>query len=175
MFIEIERLKVEPLHVQRVYGIGDLQFKHDDAVLEKPVSTDFILTHKEKDLRVVGTVQTAIRYQCTRCLKAFSSPLDAGFDLFYLPQQDWKKDEEIELKYEDMEVGYYDGIGLDVDLMVIEQIELAIPMKYVCSEECKGLCPYCGTDLNEKSCPCKVDTKDTRLAVLRDFRRKVKE
>ena len=175
MFIEIERLKLEPLHVEHVYGIGDLQFKHEDAVLERPVCADFILTHKEKDLRVVGTIQTAIGYQCSRCLKAFSSPLNAGFDLFYLPQQDWKKDEEIELKYEDMEVGYYDGISLDIDLMVIEQIELAIPMKFVCSEECKGLCPNCGTDLNEKSCPCKVGTKDSRLAVLRDFRGKMNE
>ncbi|MBZ5495384.1 MAG: DUF177 domain-containing protein [Acidobacteriia bacterium] len=175
MFIEIERLTLEPLHVQHVYGIGELQFKHADAALEEPVATDFILTHKEKDLRVVGTIQTAIRYQCSRCLKEFSAPLDGSFDLFYLPQADWKKDEEVELKYEDMEVGYYDGLGLDVDLMVLEQIELAMPMKFICREGCKGLCPSCGADLNEGQCLCKVDTTDSRLAVLRDFHSKMKE
>lgn len=175
MFIEIERLTPGPLHIQHVYGIEELHFKHGDAILEVPVAADFVLTHKEKDLRVAGTVRTAIRYQCSRCLKEYSHPLEEGFDLFYHPQADWKKDEEIELKYEDMEVGYYDGIRLDVDLMVLEQIELAVPMKSICREDCKGLCPSCGADLNQGMCSCSSDTADSRLAVLRDFRSKMKK
>jgi uncharacterized protein len=174
VFIEIERLTAEPLRVEHVYGIEELRFAHDGAILEEPVATEFTLTHKEKDLHVEGAIRTAIKYQCSRCLRNFSHPLTAGFDLFYLPQAEWKKDEEVELKYEDMEVGYYDGIRLDVDLLVLEQIELAMPMKIVCRDDCRGLCPYCGADLNEGSCPCKVDTTDSRLAVLRDFRSKMK-
>lgn len=173
MFIEIERLKQEPLHIQHLYAVGELQFKHDDATLEEPVATDFILTHRGKDLRVDGSVQTAIRYQCSRCLKEYSSRVEARFDLSYLPQSGWKPDEEVGLKYEDMGVGYYDGIALDVDLMVLEQIELLMPMKYVCREACRGLCPSCGADLNECPCPCKIDATDSRLAVLRDFRSKL--
>jgi uncharacterized protein len=172
VFIEIEGLKPDPLHIQHVYGINELKFKHQDAVLEEPVAADFVLTHKEKDLRVEGAVRTAIRYQCSRCLKDFSHPLNTGFNLFYLPQADWKRDEEIELKYEDMVIGYYDGIRLDIDLLVREQIELALPMKFICREDCRGLCPSCGLDLNEGSCGCKQDTTDPRLAVLREFRAK---
>ncbi len=175
MIIEIEHLTPEPLHVQHVYRAEEIQFKHDDAALDEAVAADFVLTHKEKDLHIAGSVRTSLRYQCSRCLKEFTSPFSASFDLFYLPQANWKKDEEVELKYEDMEVGYYDGIGLDVDLMVLEQIELAIPMKFVCREGCKGLCPSCGADLNEGPCPCRIDTTDSRLAVLRDFRSKMKE
>ncbi len=173
MFIEIERLTSEPLHIQHLYALGELQFKHDDAVLEMPVATDFILTHKGKDLRVDGSVQTTLRCQCSRCLKEFSSPVEAHFDLCYLPQAEWKPDEEIELKYEDMVIGYYDGIALDVDLLVLEQIELVMPMKLVCREDCRGLCQSCGADLNEGPCRCKVDATDSRLAVLRDFRSKM--
>jgi uncharacterized protein len=174
VFIEIESLKPEPLHIQHVYGIGNLEFKHEDAALEEPVFADFILTHKERDLRVEGAVRTAIRYQCSRCLKDFSHALDTSFNLFYLPQAEWKRDEEVELKYEDMVIGYYDGIRLDVDLMVLEQIELAMPMKFICREDCRGLCPSCGADLNDGSCPCKGDATDTRLAVLKDFRAKMR-
>ncbi len=173
MFIEIERLTQEPLHIQHLYAVGDLPFEHDDAVLQEPVATDFILTHKGKNLRIGGSVQTAIRCQCSRCLKEYSSRVEARFDLSYLPQSEWKPDEEIELRYEDMGVGYYDGVLLDVDLMVLEQIELVLPMKFVCREDCRGLCPTCGEDLNEGSCPCKVDATDSRLAVLRDFRSKM--
>jgi uncharacterized protein len=173
VFIEIERLTPEPLQIQHLYGVGELQFKHSDALLEEPVAADFVLTHKGKDLRVQGSVRTSIRYQCSRCLKEYRHPLEAHFDLSYLPQSDWKPDEEIELKYEEMEVGYYDGIALDVDLMVLEQIELSIPMKFVCREDCRGLCPLCGVDRNDGACPCKVDETDPRFAVLRDFRSKM--
>jgi uncharacterized protein len=175
VFIEIERLTLEPLHVQHEYGIGELPFKHADASLEKPVSADFVLTHKDLELYVRGTVQAGLRYQCSRCLKEFSAPLSTSFDLLYLPQQELKQDEEIELKYEDMEVGFYDGIRLDVNLMVLEQIELAVPMKFVCHEGCKGLCPSCGADRNEAPCPCKGEPAESRLAVLREFRSKMKQ
>ena len=173
MFIEIESLELEPLHVRHEYGTEELSFQHDDAALAEPVSTDFTLTHKDRDLRVAGFVRTTVRYQCSRCLVEFSRPLESRLDLFYLPQADWKKDEEIELKYEDMVVGYYDGIRLDVDLMVLEQIELGMPMKFICREGCKGLCPSCGADLNQGPCACKADTADTRFAVLREFRSKM--
>jgi uncharacterized protein len=175
VFIEIERLTSEPLHVQHVVPEGELQFKHEDASLAGPVSADFILTHQAQELHVTGAVQTGIRYQCARCLKELEAPLCARFDLLNFPQQEWKENEEIELKYEDMEVGFYDGIRLDVNLMILEQVELAMPMKFVCREDCKGLCPACGADLNVESCPCKVEPTDSRLAVLRDFRKKMKE
>ncbi len=174
MFIEIERLTPEPLHIQHLYACGEIGFEHDDASLQEPVATDFILTHKGKDLRVEGTIQTAIRFQCSRCLTEYTSPLKTRFDLCYLPQSDWKPDEEIELKYEDMDIAYYDGVALDVDLLVLEQIELMMPMKLVCREDCRGLCPSCGADLNQGACPCKSDSVDSRLAVLRDFRNKMK-
>jgi uncharacterized protein len=170
VFIEIEKLKPEPLHFQHIYGLGELDLEHEDAILAQPVTADFVLTHKQQDLHVAGFVETAIRHKCSRCLKEVQTPLRARFDLFYLPQPAWKKDEEIELKYEDMVVGYYDGISLDVDLLVLEQLELTIPMKYVCREECRGLCPDCGRDLNEGPCSCKTAAPDSRLAVLLDFR-----
>jgi len=173
VFIEIDDLKDEPLHVQHVYPIGALPFDHDDAALGEPVSTDFVLTHEERDLRVGGTVTTAVRYNCARCLKEFVRPLSTRFDLCYLPQPRFKADEEIELKYEDMEIGYYDGLRLDVDLMILEQIELSMPMKFVCRESCKGLCHLCGADLNEVSCLCKREDTDPRMSVLLEFRKKM--
>lgn len=173
MFIEIEDLKQEPLHVNHVYPIGEIQFLHEDATLSEPVCTVFVLTHKDRDLRIGGTVGTAIRFKCSRCLKEFARPFSAKFDLWYLPQPDWtNKGDEIELKYEDMEVGYYDGVRLDVDLMVLEQIELSMPMKFVCREECKGLCYMCGADLNDGACLCKKEDTDARLSALLEFRKK---
>ena len=173
MFIEIEDLKSEPLRVHHIYGVKDLDFAHADAALDEPVAVDFVLDHKDKDLRLGGTLQTSVRYKCARCLRESTRRLATNFDLLYLPQADWGVDQEIELKYEDMQIGFYDGVRFDVDLMVLEQIELAVPMKFICQESCKGLCVTCGADLNEGPCRCKVSDVDSRLAVLKEFRKKM--
>jgi uncharacterized protein len=174
VFIEIEDLKEEPLHVKHVYGAGEIRLDHEDAALIKPVAVDFVLMHKERDLRVDGRIETAIGFKCSRCVRESILPLSATYDLFYLPQPEWKSDNaEIELRYEEMEVGFYDGSRFDVDLMILEQIELAIPMKLLCREECRGLCYFCGADLNEGPCACNKQETDSRLAVLLDFRKKM--
>jgi uncharacterized protein len=175
VFIEIEDLKDEPLRVHHIFPVGEIGFVHDDAALDKPVTADFMLSHNDRNLHVDGTVRTGIRFRCSRCTKEFTRPLDASFDLSYLPQPKWGKDSEVEIRYEDMEVAYYDGIRFDVDLMVLEQIELSIPMKFVCSEDCKGLCYKCGTDLNEGTCLCSRDDADSRLSVLLDFKNKMEK
>ena len=175
MFIEIADLGDEPLHVMNVYREGELPFRNEQAVLEEPVSVDFTLTHVEQDLRLGGVVETSIRFKCARCLKQLSRRLATSFDLLYLPQPKGLggPDVEVALKYDEMDVGFYDGIRLDVDLMVSEQIELAIPMRFVCREDCRGLCPGCGADLNERTCACRHEEPDSRFAVLREFRRKM--
>lgn len=173
MFIEIEDLKDEPLHVHHVFPVGEIMFSHEDAELSAPITTDFVLTHEDRDLRIEGTLETAIRFRCSKCTREFSRPFSAGFDLSYLPQPKWTNENaEIELKYDEMEVGYYDGIAFDVNVMLLEQIELAMPMQYVCREDCKGLCYQCGADLNEGACLCKQEEPDSRLAVLLEFQKK---
>jgi uncharacterized protein len=173
VFIEIEDLKAEPLHVHHVFPIKEILFSHEDAELKAPITTDFVLTHKDRNLWIDGEVETAISFRCSRCTKEFAQPFSAQFNLFYLPQPKWiSESAEIELKYEDMEVEYYDGIAFDVNVMVLEQIELAIPMMFICREDCKGLCDQCGADLNEGVCLCKKEAPDSRLSVLLDFQKK---
>jgi len=174
VFIEIESLKPEPFHVRHIFPAGEIQFSHEDAVLKEPVNTDFTLDHKDRDLHIAGTVETAIRFICSRCIKEFNKDISAEFDLSYMPQPEWSEENvEVELKYKDMEVAFYDGIAFDVNMMVLEQIELAMPMKFVCREDCKGLCYQCGADLNEGMCSCSSDKGDSRLSVLLDFMKKM--
>jgi uncharacterized protein len=176
VFIEIEDLKDAPLHIHHVFPTEEIAFSHEDAELRAPITTDFILTHKDLDLRIDGKVETSILFRCSRCTKEFSNPFVADFDLYYIPQPKWTSEKaEIELNYDEMEVGYYDGIAFDVNGMVLEQIELAMPMQYVCREDCKGLCYQCGADLNEGECACKKEEPDSRLSVLLEFKKRVDE
>jgi uncharacterized protein len=176
VFIEIEDLKSEPLHVHHVFPIGEIKFFHEDAMLSEPVAAEFTLSHRDRDLHVDGMIRTAIRFRCSRCTKEFSRSFSTSYDLAYLPQPKWTNEKaEIELKYDDMGVAYYDGIAFDVDLMVLEQIELAMPMKFICREDCKGLCYNCGADLNEKACQCRPEDANSRLSVLLEFKKKMEK
>jgi uncharacterized protein len=174
VFIVIDDLKPEPLHFHHEYPIGEIKFSHEDAVLRAPVAIDFILSHTDRNLHVDGTLETSLHCKCSRCTKDFSRLVKTGFDLSYAPQPKWSTgDAEIELRYEEMEVGFYDGVALDVNLMVLEQIELSIPMRLICKEDCKGLCYKCGADLNDGACFCKNEETDSRLSVLLDFKKKM--
>jgi len=166
VFVEIEDLKDKPRRIHEEFPEGVIQFQHEDAALDGPVDVDFVLTPDGRELRAKGKITASVRCRCSRCAKEFVRPLAADFDLSYTPQPDWGGDaSEVELKYEDMDVGYYDGVRFDVDAMALEQIELAMPMQYVCQDNCKGLCYRCGADLNEGACSCKEDT-DARLSAL---------
>jgi len=171
VFIEIEDLEEKPLHVRHLFPINEIRFSHDDARLETPVAVDFTLIPSGKELRVKGALQTSVRCRCSRCMKEFIRPFEENFDLYYSPQPEWDGGaSEVELKYEDMDIGYYDGIRFDVNALALERIELAMPMQYVCRDDCKGLCYKCGADLNEEMCLCKEEP-DARLSVLLEFKK----
>ncbi|MDR1728604.1 MAG: DUF177 domain-containing protein [Acidobacteriota bacterium] len=170
MFIEIEGLKDKPRRVQHVFPVDEIPFQHEDAWLDSPVAVDFKLTPDGRELRVRGKMETSVRCRCSRCAKEFARPVVAEFDLSYTPQPDWGGGaSEVELEYGDMDVGYYDGVSFDVNTMALEQIELAMPMQYVCRDNCKGLCYRCGADLNEGSCSCEEEP-DARLSALLQWR-----
>ena len=171
MFIEIEDLEEKPLRVRHMFPIDEIRFSHEDAWLDTPVAVDFTLFPLGRELRVTGSLETSIRCRCSRCVKDFVRSFAEDFDLSYSPQPKWDGGAaEVELKYEDMDIGYYDGVRFDVNALALERIELALPMQYVCRDGCKGLCYKCGADLNEETCFCKEEP-DARLSVLLEFKK----
>jgi uncharacterized protein len=75
--------------------------------------------------------------------------------------------DEIDLRPQDLDTEFYDGATIDVDLLVAEQIYLALPQKPLCSQDCHGLCPGCGANLNQESCRCEDKPGDSAFAALR--------
>jgi uncharacterized protein len=80
-----------------------------------------------------------------------------------------RRDDEISLGVEDTDVGFYTGQGLFLADALAEQVHLALPMKVLCSAECKGLCPSCGANLNRDRCRCGPRPADPRLAPLAEW------
>ena len=120
-----------------------------------------------------GTVQTRIQIACSRCLKDFQFLVQSEFDLTYTsenPETDAEMtDTEIELRYEDMGLIYFSGEKIDLQPDIAAQVMLAIPVKPLCSETCKGLCSKCGIDLNKEKCQCEKNPLNSQFAALRNL------
>lgn len=116
-----------------------------------------------------GTLDVALEMFCSRCLETVYLPLRTVFDYTLLPESATGK-KETELKIKDLETDHYSGEVIDLVPIIFEQIMLQIPMKALCKESCKGLCPHCGINLNTANCNCRGDLVDERLAVLKNFK-----
>ncbi len=127
--------------------------------------------HKDKDrFRLVGTAKTELELSCSRCLEPFRMPVNAQFDLRYLPPAEASTDTEREVGEGDLETSYYRDDQIDLNELLREQFYLALPMKPLCREACQGLCVQCGTNLNTGACSCAPVLTDPRLAPLRDLK-----
>lgn len=122
---------------------------------------------KDKDrFRLIGRVSTVLELPCSRCVEPFTMTVDAPFDLRYLPQSENAGDER-EVEDDDLSDAFYRDDAIDLGQLMEEQFYLALPMKPLCTPDCKGLCPNCGTNLNVATCDCQVRWEDPRLAALK--------
>lgn len=122
-----------------------------------------------QNISFTGHISTVLTTACARCLEEAQFPVKADFSYTLLPATGTGKD-EVELQTEDLEVEYYEGEIIDLAPLIAEQVLLQIPMKVLCRESCRGLCPQCGTNLNRGGCNCRKDFVDPRWAVLRKIK-----
>ena len=122
--------------------------------------------------RVQGRATTRLMLECGRCLDEMEVPVDARFELRYVPQEQNAGEPEREIAEDDLTTAYYREGALDVVDLLREQFQLALPMKPLCAESCRGLCPECGANLNRADCGCDPKWVDPRLAPLKDLLKK---
>ncbi len=128
-----------------------------------------LITRLGETVYIRGTLSETIRQDCSRCLEPTTLSVDGDFFYTLMPEKA-ELEEERELTAEELETSFYSGDFIDLAPLLCEQIVLQAPMKALCSEDCKGLCPHCGANLNVTACSCQSDSVDPRLAVLKNFK-----
>jgi len=124
----------------------------------------------KETIYIEGSLETTVTANCSRCLEVTSFPIKSNFKYTLVPAAKQIKEEQ-ELSSEDLDFSFYDDELINLDTMLYEQIMLQIPIKVLCGDTCKGLCPHCGTDLNTASCNCRTGFVDERLAILKKFKK----
>lgn len=109
------------------------------------------ITKSGEDLYVRGAVKATVSLPCGLCLAPARVTIDAPVKMVYTVEGD-EPEANDDNPLDDSDFGSYDGEVLDLAPMLREQIILSVPMAPRCRESCKGLCPTCGENRNERDC-----------------------
>lgn len=122
-------------------------------------------------IRVNGFLSCSVELSCSRCLKPFILPISESFTVFYSESpSDSGMDPEIELAEQDLLSAYFVGDEISPLPEISDQVLMQIPMKPLCDERCRGLCPTCGADLNEGPCSCDGRAGSFHFSALAGYR-----
>jgi uncharacterized protein len=169
--IDISGLEQEPLHFDERFAVEPERL--DNEVVATPVTVQL-----EGDVRaeagavfVTGRVRARGTVACSRCLEDVDWTVDEPMSLEYRWAESAPLEDEIGLDDDDLDVSFLEGSELDLLELAAEQILLALPMRILCDEDCRGLCPTCGANRNAGeacSCPPDVDPRWQALAALKN-------
>ena len=178
MFLDIKELELRPLDFEEQFQPdaidlggearqrGPLKTSGRAEVVEEHHSKHQII----KDLRLRGKLSAQLELQCARCLEPVPQDVKREFELLYRPLGADAGRDELSVTDAEAEIGYYQGDGLLLEDVLREQMLLALPLKVTCREDCKGLCPQCGKNLNQEQCSCSTEVEDPRWAALKEVR-----
>jgi uncharacterized protein len=176
MLLDLSKLKGSREHFERTFQPSVFDPQDEDYRVVVPVEASFDVEKAGGDaFRVTGRATTRLELECGRCLDPFELPVDARFELRYVPQVAEGADGEREISEDDLTTSFYRDGMLDVIELLREQFQLALPMKPLCAQACRGLCPECGANLNRTECGCKPKWEDPRLAPLKGLLNREKE
>lgn len=140
----------------QAYGYQDLQFS-------SPLHFMGQMENKNGLIFVSGQAKADIKFCCHRCGEPLTRDIEALVEAYYTLQPE-KADPQGE-----NDIFTYSGENIDITPEILRQIFLEMPMKLLCREDCRGLCPICGANLNYDKCSCRIGEIDPRLEKLKDF------
>ena len=121
-----------------------------------------------------GNLIGSVESRCGRCLNNFEMPIDITVDTIFAPQIE-REDDETEVVDIDESFSYYDGDSIDLQQEAKELILVSLPIRPVCREDCLGLCPKCGVDLNVNPCGCGSESGPSSFDKLKELKAKLEK
>lgn len=178
---------------QLVYRIKDLEAHPHGVDVAVPLDRAFLadmlrdieadLDHSEAQVRAHlrylrgnvqcrGAVTGHLRMTCQRCLQPATVPVDAPLNLIFVPPSTAlpSVDDEEPFDPDDVDYAHHDRALVDLQEVVREQLLLGLPIKVLCREECRGLCPVCGGDRNCAPCNCEQVVSLSPFAALKNLK-----
>ncbi len=176
-FVDLKDLAQEKLSFGASFEPGIVDFGSDNIQQVGPLNWSAAAERAGDEIRIAGSLNTSLQLSCSRCLEPAQIPISKAFDLFFRQRDEemFDEDEEVELSESDMRTAFFTGTQLAITDILREQILLALPMKVLCTVDCKGLCPHCGTNLNSGKCSCPKEDFNPHMETLLEIKRRLEE
>lgn len=172
--IELDRIDAHgPQHYEERFPLAEQDLEREEVIDagEVRLVADAAPGGGKGDYEVTGTIDYTADLACSRCLEPFPFAISASFHLTYRARPEGMTvEEELELSENELDLEFCNGRSIPLRDIALEQVQLAIPMKPLCSESCSGLCPRCGTSLNRTPCACSDEISDDRWGALQEIR-----
>lgn len=170
MFLDLNKIGPEGLRFERNVPLTDLEGPGGGRVVVAASRLVGAVTKAARGFDFEARLDATVEVACCRCLEPVRIRIDTDVVLVLVPTTGETPSGE----GDDEEATRFDCPEGRVDLahLVEEQIDLALPLKPVCGEECRGLCPRCGTNRNVTACGCTTEETDPRLEPLRKLRKR---
>lgn len=173
MFFHVRDLELKPVGFDVELPPGTIEFLDPKLKQAAPLHASGkaeLVMGSLGEIRVTGHVKVRLQSECDRCLEPAEFPVDSSFELYYRPVGEGYGEEK-SLDASEAEMGFYEGDGLELNDVLREFVLLALPVKKLCDENCKGICPECGQHRNQKECGCQTTAGDDRWAALKELRK----
>jgi uncharacterized protein len=167
--LSLNLAKIRSAHerFEKIYAPAAVAADGDSFSIVAPIELAFDIFKDKDHFRLAGNLSTTLELHCSRCLEAFALAVGAAFDLRYQPRTSNVGEGEREVEEDDLSTAFYENDEIDLGQLMREQFYLSLPMKPLCLDDCQGLCPQCGTNLNRGTCGCQRTWEDPRFAPLR--------
>lgn len=167
MFISVEELQEHPVRFDESFGPGRIDYQSEGLRQVAELNIVGVASLLGQEIEVKGRLVTELELSCARCLEPSHHLVRRSFDLYYQPLVESPKTDELEVPRGEEEVGFYQGEGLVLEDLAREQVLLTLPMRSLCRDDCKGLCPQCGGNRNKEACKCETHLTDARWDALK--------
>ena len=171
MQFNVAQLLKQSVGAKREYEIEEPLGELDpDLVPVAPAEGHVKLVRTRDGVLVTGELETVLEVNCSRCLEAFDLPVEIEIEEEFKSKVDLRTGAHLPVTEEDEAATLIDDRHIiDLSEVVRQNLLVALPITAVCREECKGLCPTCGQNLNEGPCNCESEAKDPRWSALADL------
>ncbi|MBF6612581.1 MAG: DUF177 domain-containing protein [Chloroflexi bacterium] len=179
LVFNVAQLLKEPVGAIRKYSLDTPllvlaeESSEDGSLAAYDLHGSVKVTRMSRDLLVQGDVEASVSLECSRCLEQFRLPVDAMLEELFQPTLDVETGRPVQLddsEKDDTAFHIDQNHLMDLSEPVRQALLVALPLKPLCKEECAGLCPHCGANLNETQCGCESEDVDSRWQGLRELK-----
>jgi len=168
-------IRIDVSDIRRQPGLSktfeyDDEFDMTEVDLKCPISARLKLTNAHSRIIVEGFIKILMILECVRCLEIYEFTHELKLCEEFLPHDSSEIHGKEKLSWEDHSYFTFSNDLIDIYEMIRQNILTAIPVKPLCGEDCRGICPHCGNNRNHEICSCEEEAVDLRLLPLLKFK-----